>query len=126
MYSQICETGEPIARATVYNTLAMLVKEKLLREIILDGNQSYYDSNTTPHHHFYNIDTGELSDIMNSEKLAQALESMNSAEVPLPDGTALDKIELIIRIRNTSDRPSFTLPILPPSTDNTPQPKPFD
>src|SRR3990172_5297851 len=51
------------SKATVYNTLNLFLEKKLIREVIVDPNKVFYDPNTEPHHHFYNVDTGELTDI---------------------------------------------------------------
>src|SRR6185295_4150140 len=51
------------SKATVYNTLNLFLEKKLIREVIVDPNKVFYDPNTTPHYHFYNVDTGELTDI---------------------------------------------------------------
>src|SRR5258706_7948631 len=51
------------SKATVYNTLNLFLEKKLIREVIVDPNKVFYDPNTAPHYHFYNVDTGELTDI---------------------------------------------------------------
>ena len=51
------------SKATVYNTLNLFLEKKLIREVIVDPSKVFYDPNTAPHHHFYNVDTGELTDI---------------------------------------------------------------
>ena len=48
------------SKATVYNTLKLFLEKRLIREVIVDPNRVFYDPNTEPHHHFYNVDTGEL------------------------------------------------------------------
>src|SRR5207344_2641065 len=51
------------SKATVYNTLNLFLEKKLVREVIVDPSKVFYDPNTDPHYHFYNVDTGELTDI---------------------------------------------------------------
>ena len=51
------------SKATVYNTLKLFLEKGLIREVIVDPNKVFYDPNTAPHHHFYNVGTGELADI---------------------------------------------------------------
>ncbi len=82
-----------VSKATVYNTLKLFVERGLVREINVDPARMLYDSTTRPHHHFYNADTGELSDIETG-----AIEI--SSKPRLPDGTVEDSVEVIIRIRN--------------------------
>ncbi|HAJ91139.1 MAG TPA: transcriptional repressor, partial [Gammaproteobacteria bacterium] len=48
-----------VSKATVYNTLGLFARNGLVREIIVDPTRVFYDPNTTNHHHFYNVDTGE-------------------------------------------------------------------
>ncbi len=59
----------------------------------VDPSRLVYDSTTEPHHHFYNIDTGELTDIGQSE-----IEVRHLPE--LPPGTEAQEVEVIVRLRN--------------------------
>jgi len=52
-----------VSRATVYNTMGLFTSKGLVREVLIDRDRVFYDSNNTQHGHMYNIDTGELSDI---------------------------------------------------------------
>jgi len=65
-----------VSKATVYNTLGLFVTKGLIREVIVDSAKVFYDSNTQPHHHFYNVDTGELSDIGTSDLLINQLPAL--------------------------------------------------
>ena len=85
-----------VSKATVYNTLNLFTKCGLIKECLVDPERRFYDSTTEPHHHFYNADTGELSDIPMSAIEFSGLPS-------LPMGTELHGTELIVRIRNTAD-----------------------
>jgi Fur family iron response transcriptional regulator len=85
-----------VSKATVYNTLNLFTECGLIKECLVDPERRFYDSTTEPHHHFYNADTGELSDIPMSEIEFSGLPS-------LPMGTELQGTELIVRIRNTAD-----------------------
>ena len=60
--------NEKICLATVYNTVHALKKKGYLKEINIGNEISYFDTNTTSHHHFYDEDTQELTDI-NSEQV---------------------------------------------------------
>ena len=51
------------SKATVYNTLKLFVDKGMVRELIVDPNKVFYDPNTSVHHHFYDVATGELTDI---------------------------------------------------------------
>jgi Fur family iron response transcriptional regulator len=90
------EENSTVSKATVYNTLNLFEERGLIKECLVDPERRFYDSTTRPHHHFYNADTGELSDIPTN-----AIEF--SGLPALPEGTDLQSIELIVRIRNTAD-----------------------
>jgi len=81
-----------VSKATVYNTLNLFVRCGLVRELNVDGERVYYDSTMAPHHHFFNVDTGELTDIPNDAVRLAALPE-------LPAGTEPDSVEVIVRVR---------------------------
>ena len=56
------ELNEKISLATVYNTVHALQKKGYLKEISINSDKSYFDTNTTVHHHFYDEDTHQLID----------------------------------------------------------------
>ena len=56
------EMNEKISLATVYNTVHAFEKKGYLKEISIKSDKSYYDTNTSAHHHFYDEDTHELLD----------------------------------------------------------------
>lgn len=81
-----------VSKATVYNTLGLLVKKGLVRQVIVDPSRVFYDSNITDHHHLYNIDDGTLTDISTNEVTISGLPS-------LPAGMVTEGIDVIIRVR---------------------------
>jgi len=84
-----------VSKATVYNTLGLFARKGLVRELVIDPTKIFYDSNTDSHHHFYNVDTGELVDI--------SKDNISVGELPtLPLGTAADGIEVVVRLRQAS------------------------
>ena len=54
--------GEKISLATVYNTVHAFKNKGYLKEISINSDKSYFDTNTTNHHHFFDEDKGELID----------------------------------------------------------------
>ena len=56
------DLNEKISLATVYNTVHAFVKKGYLKEIAINRDKSYFDTNTSTHHHFYDEDTHELID----------------------------------------------------------------
>ncbi len=83
------------SKATVYNTLNLFLEKKLIREVIVDPNKVFYDPNTTPHHHFYNVDTGELTDIDAGLIAISGLPQ-------LPEGMTTEGVDIIVRVRSTA------------------------
>jgi len=80
------------SKATVYNTLNLFRDRGLIREVIVDPRRVFYDPNTDPHHHLYNVDTGELTDI--------AAEDLQISGMPvLPPGMVTEGVDVIVRIR---------------------------
>ena len=56
------EMNEKISLATVYNTVHAFQKKGYLKEISINSDKSYFDTNTSVHHHFYDEDTHQLID----------------------------------------------------------------
>ena len=56
------EMSERISLATVYNTVHAFEKKGYLKQISINSDKSYFDTNTSVHHHFYDEDTQELID----------------------------------------------------------------
>ena len=56
------DLNEKISLATVYNTVHHFEKKGYLKEIAINSDKSYFDTNTSAHHHFYDEDTHELID----------------------------------------------------------------
>jgi Fur family iron response transcriptional regulator len=82
-----------VSKATIYNTLGLFARNGLVREIIVDPTRVFYDPNTTNHHHFYNVDSGELIDIDPADLRITGLPE-------LPDRTVAEGVDVIIRVRN--------------------------
>lgn len=83
--------GSRVSKATVYNTLNLFCERGLLRTVNVDPVRQFYDPTVRPHHHFYNMDTGELVDI---EPDHVALEFRGS----FPPGMEQRGVDVIIRI----------------------------
>jgi Fur family transcriptional regulator, iron response regulator len=82
-----------VSLATVYNTLNQLKSLGLLREIAIEGERSYFDTNTSNHFHFFNRETGELMDIEGDEVRVSGLPK-------LPPGKVIDRIDVIVRLKD--------------------------
>jgi len=83
------------SRATVYNTLNLFVAKMLIREVIVDPDRVFYDPNTAPHYHIYNVETGQLTDIDAQDVRIEGLPK-------LPPGVVTEGMDIIIRVRGGS------------------------
>ena len=61
------KTNNKISLATIYNTVHAFEKKGYLKQIPVNSNQTYFDTNITDHHHFYNLKDGKLIDLENSD-----------------------------------------------------------
>jgi Fur family transcriptional regulator, iron response regulator len=82
-----------VSLATVYNTLNQLKSVGLLREIAIEGERSYFDTNTSNHFHFFNQATGQLMDIDADDVRLTGLPTV-------PFGKEIDRIDVIVRLRD--------------------------
>ncbi|MES9885087.1 MAG: Fur family transcriptional regulator [Sedimenticola sp.] len=87
--------GKQVSKATVYNTLGLFAEKRLIRELVVDPARSFYDSSTHSHHHFFNPETQELSDIPDGELDLQMLPKR------LPPNTEIDRIEVVVHLRSS-------------------------
>jgi Fur family transcriptional regulator, iron response regulator len=85
------------SRATVYNTLNLFVEKRLIREVIVDPSRVFYDPNTSPHYHIYDVETGRLTDIDAADIRIEGLPD-------LPSGMVTEGMDIIIRVRRGQDR----------------------
>ena len=91
--ARLLENDAPVSKATVYNTLGLFAERGLVREVMVDATKVFYDSNTLPHHHFFNIDDGSLLDVASGEVVIDQLPAA-------PAGTRTDSVDIVIRVRN--------------------------
>ena len=87
--------NEKISLATVYNTVHAFKKKGYLKEINIGNDMSYFDTNTTSHHHFYDEQTKELIDI-NSQEV-----EIKKSPIP-PSGKKIEGIEVTFKISKKS------------------------
>ena len=88
-------TKSKISLATVYNTVHAFKNNGHLKEISLQGNKTFFDTNVTSHHHFYDQDSGDLMDIKNEDVLFNKLPSA-------PKGKKIKKIEVTLSVANNN------------------------
>lgn len=84
-----------VSKASVYNTLSLFTERGLLRQLIVDPTRVLYDTNVAPHHHYYDVERGELLDMDSSDALQM------SPPAP-PHGMAIESVDIIVRVRRDS------------------------
>jgi Fur family iron response transcriptional regulator len=92
-----------VSLATVYNTLNQFTGAGLLREVAIEGDRSYFDTNTSNHFHYYLESEGRLLDIEGDEIQVVGLPQV-------PAGTEIDRIDVIVRLRDGSASAKLTRP----------------
>ena len=85
------ELNEKISLATVYNTVHALQKKGYLKEISINSDKSYFDTNTYVHHHFYDEDTHQLIDCDENE-----IETVNVKKNIT--GKKINSVEVLVRV----------------------------
>ena len=92
------ENGMRVSLATVYNTLHQFRKAGLLREISVDGTRTYFDTDTSDHHHFYVEDEERVIDIPSHQLDVVGLPNA-------PKGMEISHVDIVVRVRR---RPKTT------------------
>ena len=83
--------NEKISLATVYNTVHAFKKKGYLKEISINSDKSYFDTNTTNHHHFFDEDTNELIDC--DEQVIETPQIKKNIS-----GKKINSVEVLVRV----------------------------
>ena len=89
------EYNVKVALATVYNTIHAFKKKGYLKEISINSDKSYYDTNVSNHHHFFNESTNELIDLHNKD----VEEVKIKKNIP---GKKIKSIEVLVKIEDNN------------------------
>ena len=93
LHAEALAANVPVSLATIYNALNQFTTAGLLREVAIEGHRTYFDTNTSSHHHFYIESEERLVDIPNG--------SLRVVGVPeTPSGKEIDRIDVIVRLRD--------------------------
>ena len=84
--------GNRVSRATVYNTMGLFASKGVVKEVLIDRERVFYDSNTSAHQHLYNVDTGELVDMYDAD-LEMAVQP------DLPEGVSLVETDIVFKVK---------------------------
>lgn len=102
LYQEARDAGIMVSLATVYNTLHQFTRAGLLSEVVVGSGQSYFDTDTTSHYHYYDRTTGRIVDIPEHEVVFARLPQA-------PEGCIVDRVDVVIRVRRV-DQPAICRP----------------
>tara|TARA_Y100000590_G_scaffold341269_1_gene389372 strand:- start:869 stop:1285 length:417 start_codon:yes stop_codon:yes gene_type:complete len=91
----ISKFNKRISLATVYNTVHAFKKKGYLKEISINSDKSYYDTNVTNHHHFFNESTNQLIDLNNKDVGKIKIKK----NIP---GKKITSVEVLVKIANNN------------------------
>ena len=97
LYEALNHEFPSVSKATVYNTLSIFVEHGLVRQVIADPERIYYDPNTGPHHHVFDVATGKLTDIFLDDVQIKGLPA-------LPAGAQVEGVDVIVRVRTVDTK----------------------
>ena len=86
-------TNDKISLATVYNTVHAFKKKGYLREIPINSDQSYFDTNTSHHHHFYDESQKDLIDLDEADVEPVKI----NTKIP---GKKIKSVEIIVKVED--------------------------
>ena len=88
-------TNKKISLATIYNTVHSFKTKGYLKEILIDREKTYFDTNTSNHHHFLDVNTNELIDLK-----AEDVENIKIKKNL--QGKKIKSIEVLVKIENSN------------------------
>jgi Fur family iron response transcriptional regulator len=92
LYEEATKAKVPVSLATVYNTLHQFTEVGLLRQVAVDGSKTYFDTNTSAHHHFFVEGDNALVDIPDAEEIVGKMPTA-------PAGYEIARIDVVVRLR---------------------------
>lgn len=95
LHDEALSASVPVSLATVYNTLHQFTDAGLLREVTVESNRTYFDTNTHDHHHMFIEDLNKVEDV--------PLDAVSLSEVPtVPEGYEVVRVDVVVRVRRQS------------------------
>jgi Fur family iron response transcriptional regulator len=92
LHEEALAAGVPVSLATVYNALHQFTEAGLLRILAIEGSRTYFDTNTSDHHHFFIEGENKVFDIESGP-----VEIMNLPEPP--EGMEIANVDIVVRLR---------------------------
>ncbi|WP_281406243.1 iron response transcriptional regulator IrrA [Aquamicrobium sp. LC103] len=97
LHEEALQAGVAVSLATVYNTLHQFTEAGLLRILAIEGAKTYFDTNTSDHHHFFIEGENRVMDIEHGP-----VSVMNLPEPP--EGMEIANVDIIVRLRPKTTR----------------------
>ncbi|MES0812474.1 iron response transcriptional regulator IrrA [Roseibium sp. SCPC15] len=92
LHEEAVDADVPVSLATVYNTLHQFTEAGLLREVAIEGNKTYFDTNVSDHHHFFIEGENRVIDIPG--------EGVGIGKLPTaPEGMEVVRVDVVVRVR---------------------------
>ena len=92
LHEEAVDADVPVSLATVYNTLHQFTEAGLLREVAVEGNKTYFDTNVSDHHHFFIEGENRVIDIPG--------EGVGIGKLPrAPEGMEVVRVDVVVRVR---------------------------
>jgi Fur family iron response transcriptional regulator len=96
LHEEALAVGVPVSLATVYNTLHQFTEAGLLRILAVEGSKTYFDTNTSDHHHFFIEGENTVFDIMSGP--------IRVSDLPEPpEGMEIVNVDVVVRLRRKTD-----------------------
>jgi Fur family iron response transcriptional regulator len=94
LHDLVAQSGHRVSLATIYNALHQFTDAGLIREIVVDSGCSYFDTNTSDHHHFFFEDTRQLQDIDGHDVVISTIPEP-------PVGATVERVDVVVRVRTS-------------------------
>lgn len=92
LHEEAIAAGVPVSLATVYNALHQFTQAGMLRILAVEGSKTYFDTNTSDHHHFYVEGENRIFDIVSGPV------SVSNLPEP-PEGMEIANVDIVVRLR---------------------------
>ena len=92
LHEEAIAAGVPVSLATVYNALHQFTQAGLLRILAVEGSKTYFDTNTSDHHHFYVEGENRIFDIASGPVCVSNLPDP-------PEGMEIANVDIVVRLR---------------------------
>ena len=92
LHERVNHSASEASKATIYNTLSLFARNGLVREVVIDPTRQIYDTNTSEHHHIFNVDTGQIMDVLPGQLTLEGVSELD-------DNLEIEGVDIIIRVR---------------------------